>query len=564
MTSSPPMDPAPSPLPATNQPPPGLRGAALLRDPRYNRGGAFSEAERDAYGLRGLLHARVSTLETQVARIMRNVRIKPNPLEQYIFLAELQDRNQTLFYRTLVDHVAELMPVVYTPTVGTACRHFMHIYTRPRGLYICAEDRGRVAQLLRNWPEPGVGVIVVTDGERILGLGDLGANGMGIPIGKLALYSACGGVHPDQCLPVMLDVGTDNPEIREDPLYIGQARPRLRGAAYDELLDEFVAAANEVFPGVLIQFEDFATENAFRLLARYEDRACTFNDDIQGTAAVALAGLISAGRITGRPLTAQKLLFLGAGAAATGIAELIVSAMVRQGLAEDEARRRCWFVDSQGLVTADRADLAPHKRPFAHAAAPAPTLQAAVEALGPTALLGLSAQPGLFTEGVIRAMAAANARPVIFALSNPTSKAECTAEEAYTWSDGRAVFASGSPFLPVLLADGRRFVPGQGNNAYIFPGLGLGVLASGARRVTDAMFHAAADRLAGLLSAEDLAAGSLYPPLSSIREVSAAIGEAVAAVAWDDGLTDRPRPADIGAWVRAAMYEPRYGALLGA
>jgi len=549
---------------STNQPPPGLRGAALLRDPRYNRGGAFSEAERDAYGLRGLLHARVSTLETQVARIMRNVRIKPNPLEQYIFLAELQDRNQTLFYRTLVDHVAELMPVVYTPTVGTACRHFMHIYTRPRGLYICAEDRGRVAQLLRNWPEPGVGVIVVTDGERILGLGDLGANGMGIPIGKLALYSACGGVHPDQCLPVMLDVGTDNPEIREDPLYIGQARPRLRGAAYDELLDEFVAAANEVFPGVLIQFEDFATDNAFRLLARYEDSVCTFNDDIQGTAAVALAGLISAGRITGRPLTAQKLLFLGAGAAATGIAELIVSAMVRQGLAEDEARRRCWFVDSQGLVTADRADLAPHKRPFAHAAAPAPTLQVAVEALGPTALLGLSAQPGLFTEGVIRAMAAANARPVIFALSNPTSKAECTAEQAYRWSDGRAVFASGSPFDPVLLADGRRFVPGQGNNAYIFPGLGLGVLASGARRVTDAMFHAAAECLADLVSAEDLAAGSLYPPLAGIRGVSAAIGAAVAAVAWDDGLTDRPRPADIGAWVRAAMYEPRYGALLGA
>ena len=565
MTASPSQDPTPTqaPTPPATQPPPGLRGAALLRDPRYNRGGAFSEAERDAYGLRGLLHSRVSTLETQAARIMRNVRMKPNPLEQYIFLAELQDRNQTLFYRVLVDNVAELMPVVYTPTVGTACRHFMHIYTRPRGLYICAGDRGRVAELLRNWPVAEVGVIVVTDGERILGLGDLGANGMGIPIGKLALYTACGGVHPDRCLPVMLDVGTDNPEIRDDPLYIGQARPRLRGEAYDALVDEFVAAANAVFPGVLIQFEDFATDNAFRLLARYEDRVCTFNDDIQGTAAVALAGLISAGRITGAALTEQKLLFLGAGSAATGIAELIVSAMVRQGLPEAEARRRCYFVDSQGLVTADRADLAPHKRPFAHDLPPAADLQAAVEALRPTALLGLSAQAGLFTEGVIRAMADANARPIVFALSNPTSKAECTAEQAYGWSDGRAVFASGSPFDPVTLADGRRFVPGQGNNAYIFPGLGLGVLASGARRVTDAMFHAAATCLAGEVSAEDLAAGSLYPPLGAIRGVSAVIAEAVAAVAWDDGLSDQPRPADIGAWVRAAMYEPRYVDLVG-
>lgn len=536
----------------------GLRGAALLRDPRYNRGGAFTEAERDAYGLRGLLHGRVSTLENQVARIMRNVRIKPNPLEQYIFLAELQDRNQTLFYRALVDHVAELMPVVYTPTVGTACRHFMHIYTRPRGLYIGAEDAGRVEALLRNWPEEAVKVIVVTDGERILGLGDLGANGMGIPIGKLALYAACGGVHPDACLPVMLDVGTDNPEIREDPLYIGLPRPRLRGAAYEALLDEFVTAAERVFPGVLIQFEDFATDNAFGLLDRYRDQVCCFNDDIQGTAAVALAGLIAAGRLTGRPLDDQRLLFLGAGAAATGIAELVVLALRKCGLSEAAARGRCYFVDSTGLVTADRANLAPHKRPFAHPVPPAADLLSAVEQLRPTALLGLSAQAGAFTEPVLRAMAEGTERPIVFALSNPTSKAECRAAEAYAWTEGRAVFASGSPFDPVTLPDGRRFRPGQGNNAYIFPGLGLGVLASGARRVSEAMFLAAAESLAEMPTGADLSEGSLYPPLEAIRDVSAAIGRAVAEVAWDQGLATLSRPEDPAAWVRGLMYQPRY------
>lgn len=551
---TPPSAAAPGPLPSLH----GLRGAALLRDPRYNRGGAFTEAERDAYGLRGLLHGRVSSLETQVARIMRNVRIKPNPLEQYLFLAELQDRNQTLYYRTLVDHVAELMPVVYTPTVGTACRHFMHIYTRPRGLYVGADDRGRVEQLLRNWPERRVRVIVVTDGERILGLGDLGANGMGIPIGKLALYAACGGVHPDDCLPVMLDVGTDNAEIRHDPLYIGLPRPRLRGPDYEALVDEFVAAAERVFPGVLIQFEDFATDNAFRLLARYRDQACCFNDDIQGTAAVALAGLMAAGRLTGHPLQEQRLLFFGAGAAATGIAELVVLALRGRGLPEAEARARCWFVDSSGLVTAQRQGLAPHKRPFAHPSPPAADLLAAIRQLRPTALLGLSAQAGAFTEPVLRALAEDAERPIVFALSNPTSKAECSAAQAYAWTDGRAVFASGSPFDPVTLPDGRRFRPGQGNNAYIFPGLGLGVLASGARRVSEAMFLAAAECLAGLPTAADLAEGSLYPPLETIREVSAAIAGAVAELAWETGLATRSRPADPVAWVRDQMYHPCY------
>ena len=536
--------------------------AALLHDPRLNKGTAFTEAERDALGLRGLLPPRVLTLEEQEERILRNFHSQSRPLDQYIYLTGLQDRNETLFYRIVVDHLETMMPVIYTPTVGEACMTFGHIFRRPRGLYVTAEDRGRVADILRNWPEPEVRVIVVTDGERILGLGDVGANGMGIPIGKLALYTACAGIHPAWCLPIALDVGTDNAEVLEDPLYIGRAHPRVRASVYGELLDEFVAAVAEVFPGALLQFEDFATGNALGLLARYRDRLCTFNDDVQGTAAVALAGLYSAARVTGRPLAEQRLLFLGAGSAATGIADLAVGAMVRDGVPPDEARRRCWLFDSKGLVVRSRTDLADHKRPYAHEHPPVGSFVEAVRALRPTALLGLSTRRGAFDARVLRAMAELNQRPVIFALSNPTSSSECTAEEAYRETGGRAVFASGSPFEPVTLA-GRRFVPSQGNNAYIFPGLGLGVLAARARRVTDAMFHAAARTLADTVSDAALADGLLYPPLREIRAVSAVIGEAVAEVAWAEGLATAPRPADPGRAVRGLMWEPRYPDLLG-
>lgn len=538
-----------------------VNGVALLFDPRLNKGTAFTAEERDALGLRGLLPPRIFTLEEQEERILRNFRGKPSALEQYVYLIGLQDRNETLFYRVVVDHLETMLPIIYTPTVGEACRTFGHVFRRPRGLYLTIEDRGRVKEILRNWPEPGVRVIVVTDGERILGLGDVGANGMGIPIGKLSLYTACAGIHPAWCLPITLDVGTDNTEIRSDPLYIGTLHPRVRGEPYYALLDEFVAAVQEVFPGVLLQFEDFATENALGLLARYRDRLCTFNDDVQGTAAVALAGLYSASRVTGIPLREQRLLFLGAGSAATGIADLVVGAMEAEGLSRAEARARCWFFDSRGLVVGARTDLAAHKVPYAHEHPPAGSLTDAIRALRPTALLGLSTQGGAFTEEVLRLMAELNERPVIFALSNPTSKSECTALEAYRATEGRAVFASGSPFEPVEL-NGRRFVPGQGNNAYIFPGLGLGILVAGARRVSDSMFHAAARTLAGTVSPEGLALGQLYPPLQQIRAVSARIARAVAEVAWKEGLASQPMPPDLDAAIRELVWEPRYENLL--
>ena len=533
------------------------RGIDLLHDPLRNKGTAFSEAERDALGLRGLLPPRVLTIEDQERRVIANFERIGDALDRYIYMIALQDRNETLFYRTVIDHVERMLPIIYTPTVGEACRQFGNIFRRSRGLYVSQRDRGRVAELVANWPRKDIDVIVVTDGERILGLGDLGAYGMGIPIGKLSLYTACAGIHPARCLPVMLDVGTNNEALRADPLYIGLVQPRVRGDAYLELVEEFVDAATEAFPGVLVQFEDFATENAFALLRRYRDRVTAFNDDIQGTAAVTLAGLLAAGRISGTALVDQRLLFLGAGAAAVGIADLIVGAMVKDGLDEAAARSRCWFVDSKGLVVRSRTDLAQHKRPYAHDHAFVPDLLHAVQALGPTGLIGVSAQPRTFTEPVLRAMAAINERPIVFALSNPTSKAECTAQEAYRYTEGRAVFASGSPFDPVEHA-GRRHVPGQGNNAYVFPGVGLGVVVSKARRVTDEMFHAAARTLADRVLPESLERGTVYPSLTTIRSVSHAIAVAVARVAYDAGLAARPRPADLAQAVRAAMYEPVY------
>jgi malate dehydrogenase (oxaloacetate-decarboxylating)(NADP+) len=531
-------------------------GLALLRDPMLNKGTAFTEKERDALGVRGLLPPHVLSQDEQVARTLAHIRRQPSALEKYIELNALHDRNEALFFRVVCDHIDEMQPLIYTPTVGLACQRYGHIFQRPRGLFIGANDRGRVEQVLRNWPYPAA-VIVVTDGERILGLGDLGANGMGIPVGKLSLYTACAGIRPDLCLPIMLDVGTNNGELLADPYYIGLRQRRLRGAAYDELVDEFVAAAQKVFPGVLIQFEDFANHNAFRLLERYRDRVCTFNDDIQGTAAVTLAGVLSALRITGGRLAAQTFLFMGAGEAATGIAELIVAAMVEEGVAADEARRRCWLFDSRGLVVAARQDLAGHKRPFAHPGEAIAEFPRAVRELRPSAIVGVAAVGGTFTAEVLQDMARINRRPIVLALSNPTSKSECTAEEAYRHTEGRALFACGSPFDAVVFQN-QTYVPRQGNNSYIFPGVGLGVVASGARRVTDEMFMAAARTLAGMVTGEDLAQGSLYPALPRIREVSTHIAAAVAQVAYRRGLAATKAPADPLVHVRAQMYEPRY------
>jgi len=532
-------------------------GPDLLREPLLNKGTAFSDAERDALGLRGLLPPAVITPEQQVARVLDSLRRLPSELDKFISLNALHDRNETLFFRVVVDHPDEMMPLIYTPTVGLACQRFAHIFQRPRGIWISAADRGRVAAVLRNWPTRDVKIMVVTDGERILGLGDLGANGMGIPVGKLSLYTACAGIHPATTLPVMLDVGTNNAAFLQDPLYIGLKQPRLRGAEYDALVEEFMTAAQEVFPGAVIQFEDFANLNAFRVLHEYRDRMCCFNDDIQGTASVALAGLYSALRVTRSTLAAQRLLFLGAGEAASGICDLVVAAMVGEGLPEAEARKRCWLVDSRGLVVKSRSDLGEHKRPYAHEHPQAPDFLSALKAIKPTAIIGVAAVGKSFTREALEEMARLNERPIVFALSNPTSQAECTAQEAYLWTAGRALFACGSPFGPVTI-EGQTHVPRQGNNSYIFPGVGLGLIACSARRATDEMFLAAARELTALVTDQDLEQGSLYPPLARVREISARIAAAVAEVAFARGLAGVPRPEDPLALVRSRMYEPTY------
>ena len=538
--------------PETDQP----HGMALLRDPLLNKGTGFTDQERDALGLRGLLPAHVLSIQAQAERVLTNLRQQPNDLQKYVALNALHDRNEALFFRVVTDNIDEIQPLIYTPTVGLACQRFGHIFQRPRGLFVSANDRGRIAAVLRNWPYPAK-LIVVTDGERILGLGDLGANGMGIPVGKLSLYSACAGIHPKLCLPVMLDVGTNNESLLNDPYYVGLRQKRITGQPYDELVDEFITAARQVFPGVLIQFEDFANHSAFHLLHRYRDKIPTFNDDIQGTAAVALAGLFSALRVTGGKLKEQKLLFLGAGEAATGIADLVVSAMVADGASEADARGQIWLVDSRGLVVKDRAGLNAQKLRYAHAHAPVGDFLSAIKDLKPTAIIGVAAVGGTFTPKVLRTMAEINKQPIVFALSNPTSQAECSAEEAYRHTGGRALFACGSPYDPVTI-DGKTFVPRQGNNSYIFPGVGLGAIASETRLVTDEMFMAAAHTLAEMVSEADLKQGSLYPALPQIREVSARIGAAVAAVAYQRGLAAGPAPNDLRALVQAQMYDPRY------
>jgi malate dehydrogenase (oxaloacetate-decarboxylating)(NADP+) len=534
-------------------------GYDLLRNPRLNKGTAFTEAERRAFGIEGLLPPAIINIELQVARRHAEIANLDDDLQKYLVLSDLQARNETLFYAVLMSDPATYMPLVYTPTVGEACQKFGHIFREARGMYLPISARGRLEELLSNWPEKDVRFIVVTDGERILGLGDLGAGGMGIPIGKLALYTACAGVPPQYCLPIVLDVGTNNQVLLDDPLYLGLRQYRVRGDEYLAFVDEFVAAVQRLYPKCCIQWEDFANLNAVPILARYGDRICTFNDDIQGTAGIALAGIFGALRLTGQKLAEQRFLFLGAGSAATGIAELISLAMVREGVELAAARRRNALFDINGLVVTARADLADFQKPFAQDHSPVATFVEAVEALRPTGIIGVCTVPKLFTREVIEAMAKINERPIIFPYSNPTSRSECTAEEAYRWSGGRAVFASGSPFPPVEIA-GRHFVPGQGNNVYIFPAMGMAVFATEATRVTEHMFIVAAQAVAEQVTEENLAVGLIYPPQSRILEASLHVAERIAAYIFDHGLARVRRPDDVGALIRARVYRPVYAA----
>jgi malate dehydrogenase (oxaloacetate-decarboxylating)(NADP+) len=538
----------------------GRRGRQLLRDPRWNKSTAYTEEEREALGLVGLVPEGCEDEDRQLTRVVRQLAIAPTALGKYILLSALQDRNETLFYRVLMSDPAQYMPIVYTPTVGEACEQYDQIMRRPRGLYLGINRAGRLREILRNWHEDDVRFIVVTDGERILGLGDLGANGMGIPIGKLALYTACAGVPPQLSLPVLLDVGTNNEGLLADPLYLGLRQPRVTGAAYDEFLEEFITAVQDVFPHACIQFEDFALPHAAPLLERYRDRVCCFNDDIQGTAAVALGGVLAALRITGGQLVDQKVLFLGGGSAAIGIAGLLTRAMVQAGLSEHDARQRSWLFDIDGLVQSERTDLTTYQAPFAHDHPPSTDFAALIEELRPTAIIGVSTVGKAFDRRVIEAMARVNERPIIFPLSNPTSHAECTAQEAYTWSEGRAVVATGSPFGPVTIGD-RVLVPGQGNNVYIFPAMGLAIFATAATRVTDEMFVVAAHALAEQVTDAHLGAGLVYPPHSSIVATSKAVATRVATYIVEQGLAALPPDGDIAAHIEEAAYTPEYSRL---
>jgi malate dehydrogenase (oxaloacetate-decarboxylating)(NADP+) len=532
-------------------------GADLLNNPRLNRGTAFAVQERAALRIEGLVPPGVDTLEIQVARVHTQLANLDSDLQKYLLLSDLQARNEVLYYAVVMADPATFMPLVYTPTVGEACQKFDHIFHSARGVYLPITAKGRLHELLANWPQKDVRFIVVTDGERILGLGDLGIGGMGIPVGKLALYTACAGVPPQLTLPITLDVGTNNHELLEDPLYLGLRQNRVRGAEYDAFIEEFVQAVQTLFPKCCLQWEDFANFNAVPILARYRDKICTYNDDIQGTAAVALAGILAALRITKQKLTEQRFLFLGGGSAATGIAELISEAMALEGLPIDKARAQTWLYDVNGLMTASRTDLADFQKPFAHDHAPVESFAAAVEALKPTGIIGVSTVPKLFNQAVIEAMAKVNERPIIFPYSNPTSRSECTAEEAYKWSGGRAIFASGSPFAPVEI-DGKTLIPGQGNNVYIFPAMGMAVLATEATRVTEEMFIIAARAVAEQVTEANLANGLIYPPTSNIFDASLHVAGQVAAYIFDHGLARVPRPADIDAHVRARAYKPVY------
>lgn len=535
-----------------NQP----RGVAVLRNPWLNRGSVFTEEERDRLGLRGLLPPRVSTFADQVSRLKEVIDSEAAPINKYLTLESVHASDEALYFQLVMENVEEYMPLIYTPTVGEACQKFSHIFRYARGLYISSEDRGRVRELVANVPNHDVDIIVVTDGQRILGLGDLGVNGMGIPVGKLALYTACAGVNPQRALPVTLDVGTNNEEFLKDPLYMGLRQHRVTGPEYMALVEEFITAVRERWPNVLIQFEDFQNTNAFALLDAWRDRVTCFNDDIQGTAAVVVTGLYTAVRALKQKLSDQRILFLGAGAAATGIAHLIADAMAEDGIDRNEALKRIALFDSKGLVSSTRGDkLAPNKVPFAQAYENTTDFAQAIRQLKPTCIIGVSAQGSAFTEDVVKAMCEVNARPMIFALSNPTSKAECTAKQAYTWSEGKCLFACGSPFAPVAVGN-KTFVPRQGNNSYVFPGIGFGCIFVRAKTIPNQIFLTAAKTLADLVSESDLANGSLYPPLSQVRELSAHIAVAVADYCFKNGLAQVERPADLDKAVREAMWQP--------
>lgn len=529
---------------------------ALINDPRLNKGTAFTLEEREQNGLHGLLPPNVSTMEQQVEWAMDSIRRKPQDIDKYRFMASMLKRNERLHFRLLIDHIEELMPIVYTPTVGQACQEYAYQFRETSGFYISIDHKGRIDELMHNWIDEDVRLIVVTDGERILGLGDLGVSGMGIPIGKLSLYTACAGIDPAHCMPITLDVGTDNVHFRNDPLYQGRREPRVRGEEYYAFIEEFIQAVMKHFPKALLQFEDFATNNAVELLERYQDRLLCFNDDIQGTAAVAVAGLYAATRITGTPLSELKVLFAGAGSAATGIAGLLAIAMQQEGLDLQQARSRCFLTDSRGLITRDRETLTRHAAPFA-ADAPAMSLEEAIDTLKPHVLIGATGRGGTFSHQVLEKMATHHEHPIIFALSNPTTKAECTAEDAYSVTGGKAIFASGSPFN-VVNVNGQIRVPGQGNNAYIFPGLGLGVLAAGVTRITDELLITAAHALAESVSQYQLDVGCLYPPLNTIREVSLKIAVAVGRKAAELGLAKADVGENFPQVVSGMMYDPRY------
>lgn len=540
---------------------PGIvRGLDQLRDARLNKGLAFTLEERQALGIHGLLAAKYTTQEEQLEICKISIDRYQDSLNKYLYLVELQDRNEKLFFRLLSEDVAKYMPIVYTPTVGLACQKFGLIYRGPRGLFITIKDKGHIYDILKNWPEPDVRAIVFTDGERILGLGDLGAYGMGIPVGKLALYTVLGGIKPHQCLPITLDVGTNNKALLEDPLYIGLRQKRVRGPEYDEFVDEFMkACAMRYGQNILLQFEDFALINAGRMLEKYKKKYCTFNDDIQGTASVAVAGLMAASRITKRKLSENIMMFLGAGSAANGCADLAVAAMIEEGLSQKQARDRIFMFDIDGLLTSKRKNGVPdHAKNFGKDLEPETNFEACVAKYKPSILIGCSTQGGAFTPSILKLMAKNSERPIIFALSNPTSKAECTAQQAYDHTEGKCVFASGSPFPPVEYS-GKKYVTGQGNNAYIFPGIALGVIATNTHHIPDTVFLTAARTLADCVSQEDLDMGRIYPPLSEIKCISIQIATDIAKLAYIEGLASLyPTPQDLRKHIEAQMYNYCY------
>jgi malate dehydrogenase (oxaloacetate-decarboxylating) len=544
-----------------------LTGELLLENPLLNKGSAFTADERHVFGLQGLVPPHVATIEEQLARTYENYCRKETDLERYIFLASLQDRNETLFYRLLHEHIREMSPIIYTPEVGEACEHYSHIYRKPRGLYISYPERKDIDSMLRSIEHRDVRIIVVTDGERILGLGDLGLGGMGIPVGKLALYTLCAGIHPAQTLPIVLDTGTNNTSLLADPLYLGWRHERVRGADYDAFIEAFVQSVGHTFPNALLQWEDFAKGNARRLLDQYRGTVRSFNDDIQGTGAVTLAGLLSAVALVGSTLREQRIVMMGAGSAATGICEEVVTAMMDEGISSHDALGAIWLVDSTGLLHDGRTDLDAAKQQFAQpyervaswGAAPNGrfTLADVVREVRPTILIGTAAIPGAFTESIVREMARHTERPIIFPLSNPISKSEAAPADLVTWTEGRAVVATGSPFAEVTYA-GHIIPIGQCNNMFIFPGVGLGVIASGAELVTDRMFVAAARALSSTSPSRHDHALALYPPLEDVRAVSRQIALAVGTAAVVDGIAEQLTHSDLEARIDEAMWQPRY------